>query len=227
MERILESHIKRKKFCHGYLFYGNEEKAFAAMSKFAAHIFCEDLSACGTCYFCGLNKDNNPDFREIIQEKLGIDDSRDLIDSVFKTSAYGGKKIYILKIGHAMREAQNALLKILEEPPKNTYFLFYIRDFQNIIETLKSRMALVFCGAENRPEISLENFLKMNLIEKLDFFVKFKEREQAKDFILSLIKERAVSQSAFVSVQELKKMEKGLKFIDENLPLSLVGLYIF
>lgn len=224
----MEYHISRKKFFHCYLFYGDEERAIAGINKLADSIFCENLSACGKCYFCRLSKNNNPDFQNYNFEKFGIENSRDLIGSVFKTPALGGKKIYILKIGQITREAQNALLKILEEPPKNTYFLIYSCSFFNILDTLKSRAVVVFAARaekENKNSVKIEKFLRLNTVERINFFSKIKDKEEAKNFILDLIgylrSEKGKEKISFIS------LEKGFKLLNENMPMSLVGACLF
>lgn len=228
MENIIEHYINRKKFSHCYLFYGSEEKATAYINKLANSIFCNNLNSCGKCYFCLLSKNNNPDFQRISFEKFSIENSRALIDSVFKTTILGGKKIYILKIGQATREAQNAMLKVIEEPPQNTYFLIYSRSFFDILDTLKSRAVVVFAASaekENKNSVKIEKFLRLNTVERINFFSKIKDKEEAKNFILDLIgylrSEKGKEKISFIS------LEKGFKLLNENMPMSLVGACLF
>lgn len=92
----------------------------------------KNIKFCKTCNSCILiKKKNHPDlyYREnqIKKKKtIGIDYIRNIIININKTSQQGGKKIVWLKDVHYMTiEANNALLKTLEEPPKNTFFFVY------------------------------------------------------------------------------------------------------
>lgn len=220
MENVLNRHIKRKKFCHGYLFCGEKEKSFELIYKTARHIFCDDLSHCGKCYFCKIRElKQNPDFYFYDFPKFGVEESDNLISRVFKKSFNNGKKIFLVSIRQISKEAQNALLKILEEPPLNTYFLIYVLIPIDIIETLKSRLVVIKSGQERILDGVPQEFFKMNLLQKIDFFEGLKSRKEAKDFLLSLIKG--------TQKENIGKLAEGIKLIDENLPLNLVGLSVF
>lgn len=220
MDAILKNHIKRKKFCHGYLFHGDKEKSFDLIYKTARHIFCENLSHCGECYFCKIHElKQNPDFYFYDFPKFGVEESASLIQQALKKSFINGKKIFSVNIRQISREAQNALLKILEEPPLNTYFLIYSSSYYGIIETVRSRLTVIESGRERIEGNVPEEFFKMNLLQKIDLFVALKDRKEAKDFLLNLIP-RAPKEN-------IKKLEQGINLIDENLPLNLVGLNVF
>jgi len=220
MKAILDSHIKRKKFCHGYLFCGDKVKSFDLIYKVARHIFCESLSHCKECYFCKINNlKQNPDFYFYDFLKFGVEESTNLVQQALKKSFNNGKKIFFIHVKQISREAQNALLKILEEPPFGTYFLIYSPSSYGIIETVKSRLTVIESGREEISGIASQNFFKMNLLQKIDFFAGLKERGEAKDFLLNLIS-RAPKEN-------IKKLEQGINLIDENLPLNLIGLSVF
>ncbi len=70
-------------------------------------------------------------------DSLGIDDSRDLIQLASMRSV--GTQIFVYKVQSPTREAQNALLKLLEEPPERTHFLFCVAALGDILPTLLSR----------------------------------------------------------------------------------------
>ena len=88
------------------------------------------LHACKKCTSCILfKKRNHPDFyqkdHDKIKKKISIDDIRKIIINIQKTSQQGGLKIvYLKKIQNITIEVNNALLKTLEEPPKNTLFFY-------------------------------------------------------------------------------------------------------
>lgn len=220
METVLENHIKRKKFCHGYFFCGDKEKSFDLIYKAARHIFCENLSHCRECFFCKIGDlKQNPDFYFYDFPKFGVEESASLIQRALKKSFNNGKKVFFVQIKQISREAQNALLKILEEPPFGTYFLIYSASFYDIIETVRSRLAVIESGRENISGNVPENFFKMNLLQKIDFFAGLKDRQEAKNFLFNLI-QRAPKEN-------IKKLEQGINLVDQNLPLNLIGLSVF
>lgn len=218
MENILEHHIKRKKFCHGYLFYGCKEKSDLLAQKLIKHIFCENLENRGACYYCKIDLGRNPDFFNYSFSKFGVEESALLKETASKKS-YIGKKIFLINLEKISNEAQNSLLKILEEPCDSTYFVIYSRFFEEIIPTLKSRLAIINSGKEFS-----QNFAKnKNIFEK---FSEFKDRTEAKNFLFFLIQEES-DKSENRNYLFIKKLEQGLNLINENLPLNLIGLYLF
>ncbi|WP_068267616.1 hypothetical protein [Caviibacter abscessus] len=75
-------------------------------------------------------------------QKLKIDDIRNIIAKAAETS-YTGKKIFILDINGIKKEASNAMLKVIEEPPQNTYFIL-LTNTLNILPTIKSRALKIY-----------------------------------------------------------------------------------
>lgn len=218
MENIIDSHIKRKKFCHGYLFYGDKEKSDLLIQKLIGSIFCENLENCGKCYYCKMNLRQNPDFFNYNFPKFGVKESA-LLKETASQKAYGEKKIFLINLEKISNEAQNALLKILEEPRGSTYFLIYSRFFEELIPTLKSRLAIINSGKESSQKFAKNK----NIFEK---FSEFKDRTEAKNFLISLIEEEA-RKSENRNYLFIKKLAQSLNLINENLPLNLIGLYLF
>ena len=73
-------------------------------------------------------------------ESFGIDDSRNLVKKAYiQPSGINAKKLIVVKVGNFTIEAEQALLKILEEPPASTIFLFILTSQNLLIPTLKSR----------------------------------------------------------------------------------------
>lgn len=132
---------------------------------FARHLayalLCEssDASAkpCGVCLACRwLDAGNHPDFREITpqnddeasdskaakkkSEVIKIDQVRELADFVNLTSHRAGRKVVIVHPAEALnREAANALLKTLEEPPAGAVFILVSHQWRRLLPTLRSR----------------------------------------------------------------------------------------
>lgn len=227
MEQVVRSHIETKKFCHGYLFYGDREKSLGIMDEISSNLLCEEFKGCGKCFFCGIERHKNPNYYFYNFQKLGIEDSIFLIEESNKKPLRGINKVFHIEIGSLSRESQNALLKTLEEPARGNYFLIYVNSFEEILDTLKSRLAMIFLNPERNENFAaddLSKFLKMNLDEKINFFSKIKDREEAKKFILDLTAEsRAEGKNIF----DFKKFEEGILLLNANMPMNLIGLRIF
>lgn len=221
MENVLEHHIKRKKFCHGYLFYGDKEKSDLLAQKLIKHIFCENWENCGKCYYCKINLGQNPDFLNYSFSKFGVEESAFLKEAASK-KPYAGKKVFLVNLEKISNEAQNSLLKILEEPCNSTYFIIYSRFFEELIPTLKSRLIVMNSG--QKPNF-LAEFGK-NSKSFFEKFSEFKDRTEAKNFLISLIEEEA-RKSENRNYLFIKKLAQSLNLINENLPLNLIGLYLF
>ena len=88
-------------------------------------------------------------------ENIKIDEVREIIYSSIESSFNSPKKIFILcGIENLRKESSNALLKILEEPPKNVYFILLSRTL-NIIPTIKSRTIKFHLSGMNNEELGV------------------------------------------------------------------------
>lgn len=114
-----------------------------------------------------VKEQNFLDVTIIDSENFGINDSRNLIKIAFQQPLNdNSKKLIVVKPKIFTLEAQQALLKILEEPPNTTVFLFLLLNANSVIPTLKSR----FLEYKNELVIDNEN-LNTNFSEfcALDF----------------------------------------------------------
>ncbi len=129
--------------------------------------------ACGECENClEIEKGNSLDIIEIdAASNRGIDDVRGLKENAYLSPIRLKKKIFIIDEVHMLtKEAFNALLKIIEEPPKNTLFILCTTDAQKIPETVLSRLLRVNFrkGKEEDLERSLAKVIKGEKIEISD-----------------------------------------------------------
>lgn len=92
-----------------------------------------------------LNGDLNREYVDIINYKpskasFGVDDVREIIDEVNKKPFEGDKKVIIIHQGNNLTiQAQNALLKTIEEPPTEVYIIILCESLELILDTIKSR----------------------------------------------------------------------------------------
>ena len=92
----------------------------------------------------------------LIPPNFKIDSIREIIAELSKSSFSGGKRAVLLINAHNMLEsAQNALLKTLEEPPKDVLFLLTGND-AGLLPTILSRCAAILCGSPDIDDIARE-----------------------------------------------------------------------
>lgn len=108
----------------------------------------------------------NFSFFEIEKLNLSVFDVRQAIDFANKTSE--GKKIILLSSFYWMSGAQNALLKILEESPENTYFFLFGPSKKVFLPTVLSRLQKYDCKGVNRFAKEAAATLALEPFERLD-----------------------------------------------------------
>lgn len=147
--RSLKTALGSEKAAHAYLFFGPSGvgKKLAAL-EFARALNCEartEDGSCGLCVPCKkIAASNHPDVFIMKPEKdassISIDQVRGLI-RVLALKAYEGKrKVCIVEDAHLMKhEAQNALLKTLEEPPADSCLILLTHDIALLFPTIQSR----------------------------------------------------------------------------------------
>lgn len=108
----------------------------------------EGHKSCGKCHSCQLMQaGSHPDYYALAPEKgkssLGIDAVRELSEKLYEHARLGGAKVVWLADATLLTDAAaNALLKTLEEPPANTWFLLACREPAYLLATLRSRCRL-------------------------------------------------------------------------------------
>jgi DNA polymerase-3 subunit delta' len=95
------------------------------------------------------------------QGQIGVDEAYDIVKKLSLKSYEGGYKIMILWMAETMNiAASNKLLKLIEEPPNKTVFIFIAEDEEQILQTIRSR-----CQVLHFPPLS-EDAIAAALIEK-------------------------------------------------------------
>lgn len=108
----------------------------------------------------GASKNNIKEYN--ISDMRGIDTARAIIEKVQYATIGGGSKVIILNEAHmATKEFQNAVLEVLEEPPKDVYFIICTTDPQNLLPTVRSRCALKDSPVRKPRRNELIKHLKM------------------------------------------------------------------
>jgi len=90
----------------------------------------------------GIRADSNPDLYIRHHRQFGIDDAQELRARA-SSRAIGDRRVFIVSAGGMTNEAQNALLKTLEEPPDNALFVFIVPAPDALLSTVRSRSQIV------------------------------------------------------------------------------------
>lgn len=204
VKNYLEKSIKQKNILHSYLFLGtNGIGKLLVAKRFAKEILCieenEDSCTCKSCT-C-FNGNNHPDFYLINEdgENIKIDIIRELTEKVIEKPIISNKKVYIINDCDKMtKEAQNCLLKTLEEPPEFAVIILISSNENIILNTIKSRcMSIKFKNIDDNELLNYatnvlgyDNISK-NLLKSFDGSIgkaiKLKDNKQRYDEIETLI----------------------------------------
>lgn len=147
---ILINSIAKNKINHAYLFYGIRGTGKTTLARiFAKAINCSNLennNPCDNCDSCvSITNGSAFDVIEIdAASNNGVDEIRTIKENTSYLTTSANYKVYIIDEVHMLTKAAfNALLKTLEEPPKNTIFLLATTEMQKIPQTVLSRAVII------------------------------------------------------------------------------------
>ena len=204
LENTVKGLIASKRIPHAFIIEGDEGSGRHALKDYlAAACVCEgESSPCGECSQCHLSSiGNHTDIITVCPEEgkknISVAQIRDVRAEAFIKPRLQEKKIFIIDPANRMNEqAQNALLKVLEEPPKNVIFILITTSRTLLLETVISRCTLLSLSntagdKESSVYIAAQNFIdnlfKQNEYEMLKILHKYeKNRVLAEEFFLQL-----------------------------------------
>lgn len=173
---ILKKALELNKTSHSYLFWGTEgigKKKIAL--EFAKKLLCltpnEENCRCKACI--EFDSNNNPDFMMIEPQdgKVKIDQIREMQRKVAEKPIVSDNKVYIIDDSDTMTsEAQNCLLKTLEEPPEFAIIILIGNNESLFLETIKSRCVILHFEKISNDDIKKyieKNFEIKNLSEDI------------------------------------------------------------
>jgi DNA polymerase-3 subunit gamma/tau len=145
--RTLRNAVEQDKVHHAYLFVGSRGTGKTSMAKILARsLNCErggpTVTPCGECESClTIAAGTSIDVIEMdAASNRSVDDVRDLRERVAYAPAGGHWKVYILDEAHMLtKEAWNAFLKTLEEPPPKTVFVLATTEAHKVMATIADR----------------------------------------------------------------------------------------
>jgi len=169
--RFFKRELKLKRIASSYLLFGPDatgKNLLATTLSKAINCLEKDDDSCDKCIPCTkIDHKNHPDV-VIIESKegkdlIGIAAIRDLQKKINLKPYEARMKIFIIQNSHMMtEEAQNCLLKTLEEPPQNSVIVLITSNVEGLLPTVKSRCKQIKFG-------SLDLKLRVELAERQGF----------------------------------------------------------
>lgn len=152
IKEYLQNAISQKKIAHAYIIQGERFSGKEFITKvFAAALQCEKQGTepCGECRSCRqVQSGNQPDIIYVRHERpnsIGVEDVRSQVNSDIAIMPYSSPcKIYIINEGEMLTDqAQNALLKTLEEPPAYAVLIILTTNLEALLPTILSRCVVL------------------------------------------------------------------------------------
>jgi DNA polymerase-3 subunit delta' len=179
MQTIFDTYKKTKNLHHAYFIEGNKETVYLPLVNFVE----KEL---------GIVVVGNPDvwFGEF--EKIGIDEGHLLRTMQGSMAVSGNKRIFIVIAEFITREAQNALLKVFEEPNVGVHFFIIMPSSDVLLPTLKSRMVIVknedkeISCADEKMAAAFFNGNVQERVELLAPIIESKNKTECLNFINAL-----------------------------------------
>ncbi len=141
--KIFNGDKKRGTLSHAYLIV-SDDKLFLEnyLKNFAKVLSCNESEPCNSCRICSLI--DKKSYTDVIfypkGKKIVVADVDELIEKSFFKPLESDKKIFVLSdVAEMTVQAQNKLLKTLEEPPKNTYLILGATSVYPLLSTVLSR----------------------------------------------------------------------------------------
>lgn len=231
LKEHLQNAIAMNKVSHAYIVNGERSSGKEFVAKiFAMTLQCEKggTEPCGECHSCKqAMSQNQPDIIFVSHEKpnsIGVEDIRNQINNDIGIKPYSSpRKIYIMNEGEKMTvQAQNALLKTLEEPPEYAVILILTTNVDAFLPTILSR-----CVVLNMKPVADELVKKYLMSElhvpdyKANICVAFARGNIGKAKLLASseefekVKEEAITLVKYINDMETNEIVKAIKKISE------------
>ena len=223
--------IEQKKVSHAYILNGERGSGKKLLARlFAMTLQCEsgESEPCGKCKSCKqIESGNHPDVITLTHEKPGtisVDDIRSQINADIQIKPYASQyKIYIIPGADMMTvQAQNALLKTIEEPPQYAIIFLLTENADSLLQTIRSRC--VTLKLRNVKNTLIKKYL-MEQMQIPDYQAEvcaaFAQGNMGKAIMLagsehfSDIKEEAIQLLKYINDMELPEIVSALKEISK------------
>ncbi len=228
----LQNAVKTNKVSHAYIINGERSSGKEFIAKtFAMALQCENRQETEPCQKCHSCKQalsgNQPDIIFITHEKPGtisVDDIRTQINGDIAIKPYSSpRKIYIMNEGEKMTiQAQNALLKTLEEPPEYAVILILTTNVDSLLPTILSRCVVLNMKPASDAQVKKFLMEHMQIPDyKADICTAFARGNLGKAKLLAgseefdKVKEEAITLLKYINEMEISEIVAAIKKINE------------
>ncbi len=166
LRKRLADEIIEHRFPHAYIIAGTAGSGKHTLAiNIAAALACASRSTlpCGTCESCqkilnGFSPDVIYVKKDDDKKEFTVNLIREIKDSIYIAPNELEKRVYIIEDAETMNQnAQNAFLKVLEEPPHYVIFLLLCSNTENLLKTVKSRAPILY--TEHIPTDEIKDYL--------------------------------------------------------------------
>ena len=178
LDEFLKNELSFNRESGTYLFYGDDlEKNLNIALEFSAELFSRNIENIDE-----KNKIIDKTLRNLysdlmVVDTLNIDTVRDIIKKSYTSSHEGGAKVFILKnIQDIRKESANAMLKIIEEPTRDNFFILISKRL-NILSTIKSRSIIYRIRKSTPEELGVDKYVYNFFLGFSNDIEKYKEKE--------------------------------------------------
>jgi len=231
LKEHLQNAIAMNKVSHAYIINGERSSGKEFIAKvFAAALQCEkgETEPCGECHSCIQAKSGNqPDIIFVAHDKpntIGVEDIRTQINNDIGIKPYcSHRMVYIMNEGEKMTvQAQNALLKTLEEPPEYAVILILTANVDSLLPTILSRCVVLHMKPV--PDHKVKKYLMEDLAVpdyKANICVAFargnvgKAKHLAGSEEFEKVKDEAITLVKNINDMEISEIVKAIKKISE------------
>ena len=178
LDEFLKNELSFNREAGTYLFYGDDlEKNYRIALEFSAALFSRNIE----------NEDEKSKIKDktlrnlysdlMVVDNLNIDTVRDIIKKTYTSSHEGGAKVFILKnIQDIRKESANAMLKIIEEPTRDNFFILISKRL-NILSTIKSRSIIYRIRKSTPEELGVDKYVYNFFLGISNDIEEYKEQE--------------------------------------------------
>ncbi len=189
------SSIEMERISHAYILGGDTGSGRSTLAFcFAKALQCEtgDSQSCGGCKSCKqAESGNHPDIIYVTHEKpntISVDEIREQVVDSMQVKPYSSKyKVYIIKDAEKMtEEAENALLKTIEEPPEYGVLILITNDPEKLLPTIRSRCITIMTKPVKEKDI--RRYLEENYDideKKITFAIEYAQGNLGKAVMLA------------------------------------------